>query len=216
MDYKLRGTNVIAIELLTDDSNFNLEDIKRFILEKRQLLKGSRFILSVEDYQLSENEIEELHNYLKALEEITFCGFKTNVRENRELCIKMGIPCDLSGMELEKTKDRAENEEIKFIKRTLRSGDRITSPGDIVIMGDVNPGAEVEAGGNVYVMGNLMGFVRAGVGKNTCEIRALYFQAPLVEICGKQVPFERKESYVNFKIVVKNGKIKIEHRTGRN
>ncbi len=216
MDYKLRGTNVIAIELLTDDSNFNIENIKRFILEKRQLLKGSRFILSVENHALSTFEIEELLRCLKSIEELTFCGFKTNVKENRELCIKLGVPCDLSDMKFEKTKERAENEEVKLIRKTLRSGDRITSTGDIIIMGDVNPGAEVEAGGNVYVMGNLMGFVRAGIGKKECEIRALYFQAPLVEVCGERISFNRKESYISFKLKMKNGKIKIDHRTGRN
>lgn len=215
MDYKLRGTNVIAIELLTDDSNFNVEDIKRFVLEKRQLLKGSRLILSVENYKLKETEIEELLNRFKSLDEITFCGFKTNLKENRELCIKMGIPCDLSSLEIEKVKERSENEEIKFIKKTLRSGDKITSTGDVIIMGDVNPGAEVEAGGNVYVIGNLMGFVKAGIGKKECEVRALYFKAPIIEVCGKQVPFERAESFTNFKIKVKDGRIKIEHKTGR-
>ena len=215
MNYKLRGTNVIAIELLTDDKNFNLEDIKRFILEKRQLLKGSRFILSVEDHKLSPEEIEEITSYFREIEELTFCGFKTNLKENRELCLKFGIPCDLSSMEIEKVKDRSENEEIKFIKRTLRSGDKITSTGDIVIMGDVNPGAEVEAGGNVYVMGNLMGLVRAGIGKKECEIRAIYFKAPILEVCGKQISFEREETYTNFKLKVKNGKIKVEHKKGR-
>jgi len=215
MDYKLRGTNVIAIELLTDDSNFNIEDIKRFILEKRQLLKGSRFILSVENHRITEQELKELVNQFKSLEEITFCGLKTNLKENRELCIKLGIPCDLSSMEIEKVKERSESEEIKFIKKTLRSGDKITSTGDLIVMGDVNPGAEVEAGGNVYVMGNLMGFVKAGIGKKECEVRALYFRAPIIEVCGKQVPFERAESFTNFKIKVKDGKIKIEHKTGR-
>ncbi len=216
MDFKLRGTNVIAIELLTDGSNFDLNGIKQFVAEKRQLFKGSRFILSVENRTLTVEEVEELLNYFKTIDELTFCGFKTNVKENRELCIKLGIPCDLSSMEIEKIKERADNEEVKFIKKTLRSGDKITSTGDVVIMGDVNPGAEVEAGGNVYVMGNLMGFVRAGIGKKECEVRALYFQAPILEVCGKQVPFERKESYVNFKLKVKNGKIKVEHKTGRN
>jgi len=216
MDFKLRGTNVIAIELLTDSSNFDLNEIKRFIAEKRQLLKGSRFILSVEDKTLTLDEVKELLNFFQSVNELTFCGFKTNVKENRELCISLGIPCDLSTMEIEKIKERADNEEVKFFKKTLRSGDKITSTGDIVIMGDVNPGAEVEAGGNVYVMGNLMGFVRAGIGKSEGEVRALYFQAPILEICGKQVPFERKESYVNFRIKMKDGKIKVEHKTGRN
>ena len=208
--FKLRGTNVIGIEILTDNKSFDIDTIKNFILEKRQLLRGSRFIISVEDRALTKEEILELKQFLENVKELTFCGFKTNIKENREICISLGIPCDLSEMELEKEKERAETEEIKFIKRTLRSGDKVTSTGDLVILGDVNPGAEVEAGGNVYVMGSLRGTVKAGIGKSEAEIRALYFEAPRLEICNQEKIFDRKESYINFRARVKSGNLKIE------
>ena len=210
MHFKLRGTNVIGIEILTDNKSFDIDTLKNFILEKRQLLRGSRFIISVEDRILTKEEILELKQFLENVEELTFCGFKTNIKENREICISLGIPCDLSEMELEKEKERAETEEIKFIKRTLRSGDKVTSTGDLVILGDVNPGAEVEAGGNVYVMGSLRGTVKAGIGKSEAEIRALYFEAPRLEICNQEKIFDRKESYINFRARVKSGNLKIE------
>ena len=210
MNFKLRGTNVIGIEILTDNKSFDIDNIKKFILEKRQLLRGSRFIISVEDRILTKEEILELKQFLENVKELTFCGFKTNIKENREICISLGIPCDLSEMELEKEKERAETEEIKFIKRTLRSGDKVTSTGDLVILGDVNPGAEVEAGGNVYVMGSLRGTVKAGIGKSEAEIRALYFEAPRLEICNQEKIFDRKESYINFRARVKSGNLKIE------
>jgi septum site-determining protein MinC len=210
MNFKLRGTNVIGIEILTDNKSFDIDNIKKFILEKRQLLRGSRFIISVEDRILTKEEILELKQFLENVKELTFCGFKTNIKENREICISLGIPCDLSEMELEKEKERAETEEIKFIKRTLRSGDKVTSTGDLVILGDVNPGAEVEAGGNVYVMGSLRGTVKAGIGKSEAEIRALYFEAPRLEICNQERIFDRKEFFINFKARVKAGNLKIE------
>ena len=210
MNFKLRGTNVIGIEILTDNKSFDIDNIKKFILEKRQLLRGSRFIISVEDRILTKEEILELKQFLENVKELTFCGFKTNIKENREICISLGIPCDLSEMELEKEKERAETEEIKFIKRTLRSGDKVTSTGDLVILGDVNPGAEIEAGGNIYVMGSLRGTVKAGIGKSEAEIRALYFEAPRLEICNQEKLFDRKESYVNFRARVRSGNLKIE------
>ena len=49
-----------------------------------------------------------------------------------------------------------------LIKKSLRSGQRIKFPGNIIVQGDVNPGAEVIAGGNVIVMGTLWGVVHAG------------------------------------------------------
>lgn len=49
-----------------------------------------------------------------------------------------------------------------FHRGTLRSGRRIDSKGHIIIIGDVNPGAELHAVGNIIVMGSLRGFVHAG------------------------------------------------------
>jgi septum site-determining protein MinC len=49
-----------------------------------------------------------------------------------------------------------------IVKRTLRSGQRVEYDGDIVVLGDVNPGAEVVASGNVIVLGTLRGVAHAG------------------------------------------------------
>jgi len=49
-----------------------------------------------------------------------------------------------------------------FLNRTLRSGTRIEFAGHVVVMGDVNPGAEIVAVGNVIVWGRLRGMVHAG------------------------------------------------------
>lgn len=50
----------------------------------------------------------------------------------------------------------------KFINHTLRSGNRVEYNGNIVIIGDVNPGAEVIAVGNIIVVGVLRGIAHAG------------------------------------------------------
>ena len=50
------------------------------------------------------------------------------------------------------------------IKRTLRSGQYIRFPGTVVILGDVNPGAEIVADGDIYVFGTMRGIAHAGVG----------------------------------------------------
>jgi len=49
-----------------------------------------------------------------------------------------------------------------LVQRTLRSGQLVTHMGHVVIIGDVNPGAEVIAGGDVIVWGHLRGIVHAG------------------------------------------------------
>ena len=48
------------------------------------------------------------------------------------------------------------------IRKTLRSGQYIRFPGDVVVMGGVNPGAEIVADGDIYVFGTLRGIAHAG------------------------------------------------------
>ena len=50
------------------------------------------------------------------------------------------------------------------IKRTLRSGQGVHFPGNVTVLGDINPGAEVVAEGDIYVFGTLRGTAHAGVG----------------------------------------------------
>jgi septum site-determining protein MinC len=49
-----------------------------------------------------------------------------------------------------------------LIERTVRSGQSISYPGHVVVMGDVNPGAEIVAGGHIMVFGSLRGVAHAG------------------------------------------------------
>ena len=49
-----------------------------------------------------------------------------------------------------------------FLNKTLRSGTRIEFPGHVVVFGDVNPGAEIVAEGNVLVWGRVRGMIHAG------------------------------------------------------
>lgn len=60
----------------------------------------------------------------------------------------------------------SDDEHTKFYKKTLRSGQLLKSEGNIVIIGDVNPGAEVVAKGNIFVMGSVKGIVHAGCDGN--------------------------------------------------
>lgn len=54
------------------------------------------------------------------------------------------------------------DENTILIRRTLRSGQNFYFDGNVVILGDVNPGAEVVATGNVIIMGQMRGVVHAG------------------------------------------------------
>ncbi len=53
-----------------------------------------------------------------------------------------------------------------LVRRTLRSGQQLSHDGDICIIGDVNAGAEVVAGGDVVVWGRVRGIIHAGAASN--------------------------------------------------
>ena len=69
-----------------------------------------------------------------------------------------------------------ENDDTLY-EGTVRSGDRISSNGNLCIIGDVNPGAIVSAKQNIYVWGKLQGIAYAGKGGNkNASITSLYLK----------------------------------------
>ena len=66
-----------------------------------------------------------------------------------------------------------------FVPRTVRSGTRIEYPGPVVVLGDVNPGAEIEAEGSIIVWGHLRGAVHAGAAGNKESIVCALLMAPM-------------------------------------
>jgi septum site-determining protein MinC len=64
------------------------------------------------------------------------------------------------------------------VKRTLRSGQAIHHAGHVTLVGDVNPGAEIVATGNIIVWGRLRGIAHAGVPDNEQAIVCALELAP--------------------------------------
>lgn len=63
---------------------------------------------------------------------------------------------------------------LRIHQGTLRSGDLLETAGSVLVLGDVNPGAQVVAGGHVLVWGTLRGVAHAGSGGDqTARIVAL-------------------------------------------
>ncbi|MCI8336050.1 MAG: septum site-determining protein MinC [Peptococcaceae bacterium] len=58
--------------------------------------------------------------------------------------------------------ENLDNEKTLLLQKTLRSGQSIHYDGNVVVLGDVNPGAEIVAAGHIVVFGALRGVVHAG------------------------------------------------------
>ena len=81
--------------------------------------------------------------------------------------------------------DSEQIEDTLLVKKTLRSGQSISFAGNIAIQGDVNPGAEVIADGDILVMGNFRGIAHAGArGKTSSTISAFRLQPTQLRIAN--------------------------------
>ena len=168
--------------------------------------------ISFKNFELNQNFISELstiRNPAEALlittnERITSCElekFKINLKKiniklseiysiNRETILSgksLKINSTLFNIKENKNKsflDQLFQKKDILHKGTVRSGDRISSNGDLVIIGDVNPGAIVAANNNVYVWGKLLGTAFAGEnGNKNALIASLYLDPLQLRIC---------------------------------
>ena len=105
-----------------------------------------------------------------------------------------------------------------FQKGALRSGQSIRYAGSVVLMGDVNPGAEIVAEGNVVVLGAIKGLVHAGCGGNRdCYVSAFDMRptqmriADLITYVPEEMLTKRgKPKLVPVYAYIKDGQIYIE------
>ncbi|MFI3299987.1 MAG: septum site-determining protein MinC [Candidatus Gastranaerophilales bacterium] len=107
-----------------------------------------------------------------------------------------------------------------YLQRTLRSGQSLTSDGNVVIIGDVNPGSEIIAKGDITIWGILGGIAHAGSeGNSLARIRALKMNAIQLHIGdifarrpdNANIPYIQKtDTYTPEEAIVKNKQIFIE------
>lgn len=108
-------------------------------------------------------------------------------------------------------KKEIESSETKFFKSSLRSGQKIEFEGSIVILGDVNYGAEIVAEDNIVVLGVLRGMAHAGAKGNVDAIIAAHrIDSPQIRIASK-IKERSKEDIENsaftYAFVNENGEI---------
>ncbi|GCF07417.1 septum site-determining protein MinC [Dictyobacter arantiisoli] len=86
-----------------------------------------------------------------------------NLALPESVMVESGSPANENGPA---QRDVRDSEDTLFLRRTIRSGQAIHHKSNIVVLGDVNPGAEIVAGGDIIVWGVLRGMVHAGYPDN--------------------------------------------------
>lgn len=130
-----------------------IEELEAKIPKLKDFYKSSNIPMRVTGKLFSETEVEIIKNMIQS---------EINVP------VKFDDVSDLLGLHaIKKTfQTNTEISETKYIQNSIRSGQKEEYPGSLVILGDVNAGGEVIAGGNVTVIGCLRGVAHAGANGN--------------------------------------------------
>jgi septum site-determining protein MinC len=120
-------------------------------------------------YQMSVMPLDQAKTTRKVLESTTSQPADTS------------LPASLigEGTQLQTQRDPRESDDTLFLRRTVRSGQAIHHHSNVVVLGDVNPGAEIIAGGDIIVWGVLRGMVHAGYPDNMKAVVCSLLLAPV-------------------------------------
>jgi septum site-determining protein MinC len=142
-----------------------VEELDQRLSEKASFFKGGRVGLSVGPRQLTRQQLEQVGQVLNR-HNVTLWAVESDSPSTQEAAIQLGLEVGFSlaikAAVAPAAASLSQGEAI-LVQRTLRSGQVIHHAGHVVVIGDVNPGAEIRAGGSVIVWGRLRGTVQAGM-----------------------------------------------------
>lgn len=108
----------------------------------------------------------------------------------------------------------AAEQKMLVINRTVRGGQEIITPGSVLICGNVNPGAQVIAGGSIDIRGVCRGMVHAGAHGDTSAFiiadRLMPVQIRIADKIARSPDGDMKKPKVAERASIKDGKIIID------
>ena len=129
-----------------------IDNLRKKLPELKKMYKNEKTPIMVTGKILKNKEIDEIQELIK---------------HNIDVEIDFDMPKSLGLSSITRTFNKEiAISETKFHRGSLRSGQRMESEGSLVILGDVNSGAEVMASDNIVVLGALRGLAHAGAKGN--------------------------------------------------
>ena len=200
----IKGTKSGIIVHLKEELPF--EELKEKVCEKfkssADFLGDAQIALSFEGRKLDDEEQLEL---VDCITENSNLEIVCVIDDEREAYFSRTLEEKLMAMNINTG---------QFYKGTLRSGQVIEFDTSVVILGDVNAGAQIVSTGNVIVLGKLLGNVYAGAsGRDNSFVVALQMNPTQIRIGDviARSPDEKQKTKVETKIAFsQNGNIYIE------
>lgn len=182
-----------------------LQQLRLKLDESKDFFKRSRMTLDLSKRPFRENEVLALQQLLNDVARVSLA--EVRVGNNLQPLLRWASQTLKTRLVADSLPDRPASTQpdseqsgqaIKIVRTTCRSGTRIESAADCVVLGDVNPGAEIFAAGDIVVFGNLRGIAHAGMlGDRSARIMALSIEPSQLRIAdlvalpprgGKPVP----------------------------
>ena len=190
------------MQLILSDENFEYYrtihfesfDLKTSLLGIKNIKTNLNATLSTFDKNISCSELQNIRTALDEYE-IKLVSIVTSSRETNVSAKHLKINTDFNSKDhnyRNKHLFETTSNDITH-KGIIRSGEKISSNGNLIIIGDVNPGAQISAKLNIYVWGKLCGIAFAGLeGEEDSFITSLYLN-PLQLRINKTVATGPKE-----------------------
>lgn len=190
----------IVIKLADDAKQEKIvEELSKKLPELKRLYQDEKTPILIAGKVLKNKEMDQIQNLIK---------------ENIDVDIKFDMPKELGLSSITRTfKKEIGVSETTFHKGSLRSGQRLESEGSLVILGDVNSGAEVIASDNIVVLGTLRGLAHAGAkGNKDAIIAAGRIDTVQIRISNivKEINRDEEPVHTQAYVYVDNDKIVIE------
>ena len=164
--------------------------------QQPSFFQGARLALDVGSQVLHVNEMVELRDRLSD-RNVVLWAVVSESPTTEQTAQLLGLATRISKPRPEETRFAAkdpDDETALFINKTLRSGTRVEFPGHVVVLGDVNPGAEIVAEGNIIIWGRLRGAVHAGSnGDESAKVCALDFAPMQLRVAEEAVSIKKEK-----------------------
>ena len=195
----IKGKNDRLVIALNPDIDFlDICDVlKTKILEAKNFIGNSRMAIEFSGRALTNEEENKLIGIITENSNIVISYIFSKRTDSEE------------EMDLENINPLIEEGKTHFFRGTLRSGSKIESDGNVVVLGDVNPSSIIKARGNVIVLGHLNGTVYAGLGgDDRAFIGAIYFN-PIQLTIGMKTITDIQDEILDSSRVNKKSRFKV-------
>ena len=176
MNIVLSSTVSNYFEIFSLEDLDNIHETLRKFFSKKEPIEAK--ILSINE-SISIHQLSKLKNHLDNLNVFSLCMYSN---DRNTILTGKSLRINSTFLKEQEVKKKlllfnSKKKDDILHEGTVRSGDRISSNGNLCIIGDVNPGAIISAKNNIYVWGKLLGIAFAGnTGNNNASIASLYLK----------------------------------------